>query len=131
MGTGDTGRIRVLHVDDEQSVVDIVSTFLEREGEGFAVKTATSPGKALDRVDDVDCIISDYEMPETNGIEFLETVRETNPDVPFILYTGTGSESVAGEAITAGATDYVQKGSGTDQYADLANRIEQAITGGE
>ncbi len=51
-----------------------------------------------------------------DGIEFLEAVREGHRDLPFILYTGKGSEEVASDAISAGVTDYLQKGSGTDQY---------------
>ena len=51
-----------------------------------------------------------------------------HPDLPFILFTGRGSEEVASEAISAGATDYLQKETGTSQYAVLANRIENAVT---
>ncbi|MFB6353443.1 MAG: PAS domain S-box protein, partial [Halobacteriales archaeon] len=72
---------------------------------------------------------SDYEMPGRNGIEFLETVRETHPELPFILYTGKGSEEVASDAISAGVTDYIQKEGGTDQYAILANKIANAVEG--
>lgn len=66
-------------------------------------------------------------MPGQNGIEFLETDREEYPNLPFILYTGKGSEEVASDAISAGATDYLQKGSGTDQYQLLANRTPNAV----
>jgi DNA-binding response OmpR family regulator len=62
-----------------------------------------------------------------SGIELLETVRETYPDLPFVLFTETGSEEVASEAISAGVTDYLQKGGGSEQYALLANRIENAV----
>ncbi|MFB6311944.1 MAG: PAS domain S-box protein, partial [Salinirussus sp.] len=62
-----------------------------------------------------------------DGLEFLETVRDEHPELPFILFTGQGSEEVASDAITAGATDYLQKGSGTDQYELLANRIVNAV----
>jgi len=76
---------------------------------------------------DVDCIVSDFDMPDQNGIEFLETVREEYPDLPFILYTGKGSEEVASDAISTGVTDYLQKESGTDHHSLLANRIRQAV----
>jgi PAS domain S-box-containing protein len=72
----------------------------------------------------VDCVVSDYDMPGQNGIEFLEAVRDDYPDLPFILYTGKGSEEIASDAISAGVTEYLQKESGTDQYTVLANRIE-------
>jgi PAS domain S-box-containing protein len=66
-------------------------------------------------------------MPGTDGIEFLQAVRRDYPTLPFILFTGRGSEEVASEAISAGVTDYLQKETGTDQYAVLANRVENAV----
>ena len=60
------------------------------------------------------------------GIELLETVREEYDDFPFILFTGKGSEEIASEAISAGVTDYLQKG-GTDKYTILANRVVNAV----
>ncbi|MFB6297137.1 MAG: ATP-binding protein [Salinirussus sp.] len=119
--------IRVLHVDDDPEFADLTATMLEDNGQ-FAVETATSASAGLERLDaDVDCIVSDYEMPGTDGIEFLETVRERRPDLPFILFTGRGSESIASEAISAGVTDYLQKRPGTEQYELLANRITNAV----
>ncbi|MFB6124292.1 MAG: response regulator [Haloferacaceae archaeon] len=123
--------IRVLHVDDDPDVAELTATFLERGHDRFSVRTATSVSEALDRFSpsDFDCIVSDYEMPGRNGIEFLETIRETYPDFPFILYTGKGSEEIASVAISKGVTEYLQKKPGTDQYAILANRIENAVEG--
>lgn len=66
-------------------------------------------------------------MPGINGIEYLEAVREDYPNLPFILYTGEGSEAVASEAISAGVTEYLQKESGTSHYEVLANRIRNAV----
>jgi len=121
--------IHVLHVDDEPDVADLAARFLERADERFTVVTATSAEQGLAVLADsaVDCIVSDYDMPGQNGIEFLEAVRETEPDLPFILYTGKGSEEIASEAISAGVTEYMQKGTGTDQYTVLANRIANSV----
>lgn len=126
-GTIDT--INVLHVDDEPEFADLTATFLEREDDRFEVETATSASEALAdfAISTFDCIVSDHDMPSMNGIEFLEAVREEHPDLPFILYTGKGSEEVASDAITAGVTDYLQKESGTDHYTLLANRIENVV----
>jgi PAS domain S-box-containing protein len=118
-----TSSIRVLHVDDEPGFAEMAGEFLEREDDRFEVETATSAADGREYVDSVDCIVSDFDMPETNGLEFLETVREDHPDLPFILFTGKGSEEVASEAFSAGATDYLQKEGGTDQYTILANRV--------
>ena len=130
IGSVDTPEvIRVLHVDDEPELLDVVSTYLERENEALSVEIATSAAAAMDhlRRGPVDCVVSDYRMPDTDGLELLEAVREEHPELPFILYTGEGSETIASEAISRGVTDYLQKGTGTDQYAILANRIENAV----
>ena len=121
--------LRVLHVDDEPDFAEMAATFLEREDDRFNVETATSPAEGLDCLDSesFDCIVSDYEMPAQNGLDFLRSIREGHPDLPFIVYTGKGSEELASDAISAGVTDYLQKESGTGQYAVLANRIRNAV----
>lgn len=119
--------IRVLHLDDDPGLVDVTGSFLEREG--FEVISETTPEEAIERVgsEQVDCVVSDYEMPEMNGLEFLDDIREEHPDLPFILFTGKGSEEIASEAISRGVTDYLQKALGSDQYTVLANRIRNAV----
>jgi PAS domain S-box-containing protein len=119
---------RVLHVDDEPGFAETVATFLERESD-MSVQTATNAADGLDRLGggEFDCIVSGYEMPGQNGIEFLEASREACPEIPFILYTGKGSEKIASEAISAGVTDYFRKDRGTEQYTALADRITSAV----
>jgi PAS domain S-box-containing protein len=121
--------IRILHVDDDPELADVTSVYLERFNDDFQVVTETTVVEALDRLrnEQIDCVISDYQMPNTNGLEFLEIVREQYPDLPFILFTGRGSEEIASEAIEAGVTDYMQKGGGPDQYEVLANRVDNAV----
>ncbi|MFC6614299.1 PAS domain S-box protein [Halopenitus salinus] len=124
-----TEPIRVLHVDDDASFGELAADFLERVDDRFEVRTAHDASEGLDRITErtPDCIVSDYEMPGPDGLEFLENVREEHPDLPFILFTGKGSEEVASDAISAGATDYLQKGSDTEQYELLANRIRNVV----
>jgi PAS domain S-box-containing protein len=121
--------VRILHVDDDPEFASMAATFLERAGDGFDVDVTTSPDEALAHLasEPVDCVVSDYDMPAQTGVELLATVREAHPDLPFVLYTGNGSEAVASEAIAAGVTDYVRKQTGTGQYAVLANRITNAV----
>ncbi len=125
----ETVGIHILHVDDEPGLADMVATYLQREDDRFTVTTATSASEGLDRLasEPFDCVVSDYDMTGQNGIEFLEAVRDRYPDLPFVLYTGKGSEEVASDAISAGATDYLQKERGSDQYELLANRIGNAV----
>lgn len=67
-------------------------------------------------------------MPQMNGLNFLEAVREDYPGLPFILFTGKGSEDIAEQAINAGVTSYLQKEGGSSNYTVLANHIENAVS---
>ena len=128
----EAGSITVLHVDDEPDFAEMTATFLERRSEGIDVIIETGADDALDRLGDgdaVDCVVSDFQMPGKDGIEFLREVRRGDRHLPFILFTGKGSEEVASDAVSAGVTDYMQKESGTDQYEILANRIENVVRG--
>jgi PAS domain S-box-containing protein len=122
--------VRVLHIEDDAEFADLTATFLERQEGQFSIEHAKNAEAALDLLRDTppDCIVSDYDMPGMNGIDLLKTVREEFSDLPFILFTGKGSEEIASEAISAGVTDYLQKDSGTEQYAILANRIGNAVS---
>jgi PAS domain S-box-containing protein len=126
---GAINQIRVLHVDDEPDLADLVATYLEDEDDRLVVETAHRASEGMELLDDrvFDCVISDYDMPGMDGIDFLATVREEYLDLPFILFTGKGSEEVASEAIATGVSDYLQKQAGTEQYELLANRVTNAV----
>ncbi|MGQ4556307.1 PAS domain S-box protein [Halobellus sp. GM3] len=121
--------IRVLYVEDERGVSDLASESLSRENTRLDIVTEPSASDGLRRLrnESIDCIVSDHDLAAMSGVDFLEAVREEYPDLPFILFTGTGSEAVASEAVSAGVTDYLQKGDGIEQYAVLANRIENVV----
>ncbi|SFR92791.1 PAS domain S-box-containing protein [Halomicrobium zhouii] len=130
MNDADGGEIRVLHVDDDADFAEMVGMQLRRQNEEITVVTETNVDDGLARLqtEDVDCVVSDHDMPGKDGLAFLRAVREAYPELPFVLFTGKGSEEIASDAISAGVTEYLQKETGTDQYAVLANRIEQAVS---
>nr|WP_246308121.1 response regulator [Halobaculum salinum] len=121
---------RVPYVDDDVQSLELVVARFERRVPDVTMGTASSPEEVLGdprRLANVECPLTDYEMPGTNGIELLETVREEHPSLPVILYTARGSESVASEAISADVTDYIRKGGGEDHWDLLANRVRTAV----
>jgi CheY-like chemotaxis protein len=117
---------RVVCVDDEPSFAELTATQLERHADVTATGF-TDPQDALAALSDADCVVSDYDMPTMTGLEFLERVRAIDSDLPFVLFTGKGSETVASEAISKGVTEYLQKSTDASQYELLANRIQNAI----
>ena len=126
----DKNPVSILYVDDEEILLDLAQKFLERL-DTFAVKKASSATEALTFLtsSSFDVIVSDYQMPDTDGIEFLKQVRKHYPDLPFILFTGRGREEVVIQAINNGATFYIQKGGDpTAQFTELAHKIRQAVS---
>jgi PAS domain S-box-containing protein len=122
-------RISVLYVDDEVSLLDLGKTFLERGGV-FDVETIDSSPDVPDllNVNTYDCVISDYQMPEMDGIELLKLVRSRHPNLPFILFTGKGREEIVIQAFDAGADYYVQKGGDIQsQFRELSHKIIRAV----
>ena len=115
----------ILYVDDETSLLEITKLFLEKDGD-FNVHVFDSAGLALEALESrkFDAIVSDYLMPETDGIEFLKALRKSGDRTPFILLTGKGREEVAIEALNSGADYYLNKGGDPkSQFAELRNMI--------
>ena len=101
----------IVILDDEELVVTSLRTFLDLETP-YRTVTFTSAKMALQHVQDhdVDLVISDYLMPEMDGISFLSQVRELKPDVPRIILTGYADKENAIKAINqVGLFQYIEK----------------------
>ena len=104
-------RVVLVVVDDEEMVLSSIDAFLSLETD-YEVKTFTVPSQALDYLgeNDVDLVISDYLMPEMNGISFLAQVKELRPEVPRIILTGYSDKENAIKAINeVGLFQYIEK----------------------
>ncbi len=124
-----TDIIHALYVDDEQDLLEIGKLYLEAGGK-FAIDTVTSAHEGLEKLktEPYDVIISDYQMPDMDGIAFLKKVRRSKKNIPFIIFTGKGREEIAIEAFENGADFYLQKGGEPkSQFADLSNKIRKAV----
>nr|WP_232385615.1 response regulator [Methanoregula boonei] len=121
--------IPILYVDDEPSLLELGKLYLERTNE-FTVTTAPSASVALDRLksNSIKAIVSDYQMPDIDGIEFLKRVREKDKTIPFILFTGKGREEIAVKAFENGADSYIQKGGDSkSQFAELVQKLKVVV----
>jgi two-component system response regulator PilR (NtrC family) len=102
-------RAKVLIVDDERSIRELLDIFLKKEG--FIVASAASAEEALTqiRTSDFDLVISDIKMGDMTGIEFLRQLRSTTFNGQFILLTAFASAETAIQALKMGAFDYILK----------------------
>lgn len=121
--------ISALCVDDEPSLLILTRTYLEGTG-GFRIETAGSGAHALRLLEErsFDVVISDYEMPDMDGIELLKVVRSRWKNIPFIIFTGRGREDVVIRAYEHGADFYIQKGGEPKaQFVELIHKIREAV----
>jgi DNA-binding response OmpR family regulator len=100
---------KILVVDDEKDVGELVQSFLE--GHGYQVVTASSAQRAFELVnlEKPDLVFLDVVMPGMDGIQCLKEIRKINPDTIVIMVSGLHDENVAKEAIRYGAYDYLTK----------------------
>ena len=120
---------KVMYVDDEPALLELGKIFLEQSGH-LQVDTVSSVELALEKLqrEKYDGIISDYQMPGKDGLQFLKYIRSRNLDLPFILFTGLGREEIVIEALNSGADFYLQKGGEhKSQFVELEHKIKNAI----
>ena len=98
---------KILVADDEQNLRRVLVALLRREG--HEVVQASNGLEAIDRLGDVDVVITDLRMPGADGMEVLRAAAKSHPHIPVIMITAYGSVGQAVEAIKAGAFDYVEK----------------------
>lgn len=129
LSTGPSNMIKVLCIDDDVDQLHLTKSFLEKKG-GIEVVVLSNPVEALDLLDRevFDAIISDYQMPEMDGLELLRSLRERGNEVVFIIFTGKGREDVAVHAYDGGADGYVQKGTDIrSMFTELASRLISGV----
>jgi len=120
--------IDVLLVDEDTDVLEIVQTFLEQEDD-LDVTSESDPETALEMAlsDGYDVVVSDFKMPGLDGLELCTELRKAGQPLPFLLFSAREPDDVQPAADDAGVTDFVQKGTGTEQYSVLAEKIRAAI----
>jgi PAS domain S-box-containing protein len=119
----------ILHVDDDISNLEISKQILTCIDKNFEIDQATSVDEALKKIATThyNAIISDYEMPKKNGLQFLKELRQQGNDIPFVIFTGKGKEEIAIKALNLGADGYYNKnGSPETVYGELLYGIKAA-----
>jgi DNA-binding NtrC family response regulator len=99
----------ILVIDDEKSLLDLLSVVLKKDG--YRVRTSQAPANMFDILEkeDFDLLICDIKLPQISGMEILKYVRENKPEIPVVMITAYGSLKQAVEALKAGAIDYILK----------------------
>jgi len=118
-------RAKILVVDDEEAIREVVSTLLEAQGHECASVSNGHLAQEFLRRQTVDLVLSDMVMPEMDGLRLVEWLRQTDPDIPIIMVTAMHDISTALEAIRRGAYDYILKPFEKDQlYLGVRRALE-------
>ena len=126
---GQKSCFHILHVDDDLCLLEVSKQILSMEN-NFEIDDALSVDEAFQKMEKqtYDAVVSDYEMPLKNGLDFLRELREQKRDIPFILFTGKGREEVVVKALNLGADSYINKnGSPETVYCELADVINKTV----
>ncbi len=104
-------QIRILYIDDNPMDRALVRDSLEKEHSGFVLSEAASKDEFEKEIleNSFDLVLTDFNILGFEGLSVLEKVKQIDPDIPVIIVTGTGSETVAVESMKAGAADYLIK----------------------
>ena len=122
--------LRVLHVDDQSLWRSTVSDYLTLYG-NYQITSADSGVEALSLLqrESFDIIVSDFQMPEMDGLQFLQMIRSQGYSTPFILFTGIKREELEIRAKYCGAAEYLVKtGDPEVLFSELDKKIQQSVT---
>src|SRR5271157_363797 len=121
--------IRVLHVDDDIGFLSVSKECLEAQG-NFEVQTTSSIKEAMKKLKKgkYDAVVSDYQLPGKDGLQFLKELRQKGNNIPFIVFTGKGREEVVIKALNLGADHYENKnGDPETVYCELGHAIRTVV----
>ena len=128
--TKNDNKIRILHVDDDPDNLETSKDVLMDLNSNFEIDGACSVDEAFKKLAAgiYDVVVSDYQMPQKDGLQFLKELHDQNNEIPFILFTGKGREEVAIQALNLGATRYFTKqGDPATVYGELTYGIIHSV----
>src|SRR2546429_1703829 len=115
---------RLLLVDDEPALLFTLSQLLKSRG--LEAVLARSGKEALAKLEGVDGVVTDYSMPEMEGVQLLRAIHERDESLPVVMLTAHGSEKVAVRAMKSGAYEYVTKPFDIDEISLVIDRALEA-----
>jgi two-component system NtrC family response regulator len=113
----------ILVIDDEAAQRDILTGYLKKKGYKIFSASSGKEGIEIVNTNPVDIILSDFKMPDLNGVEVLEQVKKLNPEISFVIVTAFGTVENAVKAMRLGAFDYISKPVDLDELDLMIERI--------
>ncbi|MEN8194093.1 MAG: sigma-54 dependent transcriptional regulator [Bacteroidota bacterium] len=118
-------KLSILLIDDEESILTSIKSFLSRRG--YDILTASNGADGIKMIEEnaIDLVLTDYRMPEKNGLEVLKAAKDINPTIDVVVITAFGNVDEAVGIIKEGAYDYLTKPIDLDELENLIKRISE------
>jgi two-component system, chemotaxis family, chemotaxis protein CheY len=114
---------KILVIDDEQNIRDLLDTLLRRKGYDVVVAESGQKGLDLYRRERPDVLVLDLKMPEMDGVTVLQQVRGLNPGQPVIVLTGAGTPEMEQRVRALGVSEFVAKEFSLHRLGDALKRL--------
>jgi two-component system response regulator PilR (NtrC family) len=121
---GDSNRILI--IDDDQSICEVLRISLKREGYQVNVLSNPAEGLAEFRKNPYDLVIQDIKMPQMDGIDLLQALKKARPETPVVIITAFSTWDRAVQAMRLGAYDYIRKP--FDMTLDIKATVKRALS---
>jgi len=118
---------KVLCIDDEPTQLILCSQVLAKDNFKVTVASSAEEGLAYCSTTHYDVVLTDYQMPSLNGLEFLISLKQFDDAPPVVILTGHGCEEIAVQAMKLGAVDYIVKDDKQGYLKLLGVTLRQAI----
>lgn len=121
----ENSKTRILVADDEEPILNVCESFLSRNG--YDVSLAENGHEAIQSLiqNDYDLVLTDYNMPDINGMELVQRIRQSKPHIGVIMMTGYGTIELAVTAMKNGADDFVMKPFNFEQVSLTLERVKK------
>ncbi len=117
--------LSILIIDDEETQVESLKRFLGKRGHTIYTATRGKQGVEIVEHNQIDLVISDYRMPEMNGLEVLQAIKYLNPQIDVVIVTAYGNVEEAVDIMKSGAYDYLTKPIELDELENMIKRIAE------
>ena len=116
---------RILLIDDEPAQITSIKSFLKRRT--YSVLTANSGEEGLSFINEgnIDLVLTDFRMPEMNGLEVVQQIKKSNPDIPVVVITAYSDTKDAIKVMKEGAFDYLSKPIDLDELEILVKKAKE------
>ena len=114
---------KILVIDDEQGIRNLLDTLLSRKGYEVILASNGQKGLELFRRERPDVVVLDLKMPEMNGLTVLQQVRQLNPVQPVVILTGAGTAEAEQQVRALGVTEFVEKEFSMHRLGDSLKRL--------